>query len=103
MVCGRPPPSQEGNNLNVILLVSDTFRADNLEAYGSDWIECPFLNSFAKDCVIFEDFYPEGMPTIPIRRTLMTGRRILPFHYYRQFESPCSFPAGTSSTSKTSP
>lgn len=80
------PPAQEGNNLNVILLVSDTFRADNLEAYGSDWIECPFLNSFAKDCVIFEDFYPEGMPTIPIRRTLMTGRRILPFHYYRQFE-----------------
>lgn len=33
------PPKQQGNNLNVILLVADTFRADNLAAYGSQWIE----------------------------------------------------------------
>ena len=80
------PPRQTGNNLNLILLVSDTFRRDNLECYGSQWVECPNLNNFAKDAIIFEDFYPEGMPTIPIRRTLWTGRRILPFHYYRQPE-----------------
>jgi arylsulfatase A-like enzyme len=87
--CGsdwQEPPKQEGNNLNLILLVSDTFRRDNLECYGSQWIECPHLNQFAHDSIIFEDAYPEGMPTIPIRRTLWTGRRILPFHYYRQPE-----------------
>ena len=87
--CGsvwEKPSQQAGNNLNLILLVSDTFRRDNLECYGSQWIECPNLNSFARDAIIFEDFYPEGMPTIPIRRTLWTGRRILPFHYYRQPE-----------------
>ena len=39
------PP--QGNNLNLILLGSDTFRADNLAGYGSQWIECPNLNRFA--------------------------------------------------------
>src|SRR5262245_66540568 len=82
----QEPPKQEGSNLNLILLVSDTFRRDNLECYGSHWIECPNLNQFARDSIVFEDAYPEGMPTIPIRRTLWTGRRILPFHYYRQPE-----------------
>src|SRR5438105_3536036 len=72
------PLKQRGNNLNVILLVSDTFRADNLAAYGSQWVETPNLNRLAEESVIFEDAYPEGMPTIPIRRTLYTGRRIAP-------------------------
>ena len=87
--CGsiwQQPPKQTGNNLNLILLVADTFRRDNLACYGSQWIECPNLSRFAEDCIIFEDAYPEGMPTIPIRRTLWTGRRIFPLHYYRQHE-----------------
>jgi arylsulfatase A-like enzyme len=87
--CGsvwEKPSKQTGNNLNLILLVTDTFRRDNLECYGGQWIECPNLNNFAKEAIIFEDFYPEGMPTIPVRRTLWTGRRIVPFHYYRQPE-----------------
>jgi len=80
------PPKQKGNNLNVILLVSDTFRADNLECYGSKWIECPYLNAFANDSVIFEDAYAEGLPTLPVRRELMTGRRVLPFYHFQQHE-----------------
>ena len=36
--------------------------------------------------MLFEDAYPEGMPTIPIRRTLYTGRRIVPTYYYHQHE-----------------
>lgn len=80
------PPQQTGNNLNVILLVSDTFRADNLEAYGSKWVESPNLNRFAQESVLFEDAYPEGLPTIPVRRTLWTGRRIIPTRFYRQPE-----------------
>ncbi len=83
----RPPDQKDrGNRLNLILLNVDTFRADNLECYGSKFIDCPNLNRFSQECVIFEDAYPEGMPTIPIRRTLMTGRRILPFYYYPQHE-----------------
>ena len=78
------PPKQQGNNLNLILLMCDTFRADNLGCYGSEWIECPNLNKFAKDSIIFEDCYPEAMPTVAIRRTLWTGRRAFPFYYFAQ-------------------
>lgn len=80
------PPEQQGNGLNVILLVSDTFRADNLAAYGSQWVEAPNLNRFAGQSVIFEEAYPEGLPTIPVRRQLVTGRRVVPLHSYRQHE-----------------
>jgi arylsulfatase A-like enzyme len=80
------PPKQQGNNLNLIVLVSDTFRADNLKAYGSEWVETPNLDKFAEQAIVFEEAYPEGMPTIPIRRTLYTGRRIVPTYYYYQNE-----------------
>ncbi|HUX09762.1 MAG TPA: sulfatase [Terriglobia bacterium] len=83
------PPKQHGNNLNLIVIVSDTFRRDNLAAYGQKWLEnleTPNLDRFAKECVVFEDAYPEGMPTIVIRRTLYTGRRVIPCYYFRQHE-----------------
>src|SRR5208283_2319367 len=76
----------KGNNLNLIVIVCDSFRADNLECFGSKWVECPNLNTFAKDSVIIEDCYPEGLPTITVRRALYTGRRTLPFRYFPQHE-----------------
>jgi len=81
------PPKQEGNNLNVILIVADTFRADNLAAYGSQWVETPNLNRLADESIIFDDLHPEGMPTIPTRRVLSTGRRIVPTHAFFQHET----------------
>ena len=88
------PPDQrgKGNRRNLILIDVDTFRADNLECYGSKFVECPRLNRFANDCVIFEDAYPEALPTVAIRRNLMTGRRILPFYYYQQLDDPVQMP-----------
>ncbi len=80
------PATQRGNNLNVILLVADTFRADNLAAYGSQFVDCPNLNRLAEQSILFEDAHPEGMPTIPTRRTLYTGRRIVPTYHFYQHE-----------------
>jgi arylsulfatase A-like enzyme len=80
------PQKQAGNNLNLIVLVADTFRADNLAPYGSQFVDCPNLNRFAEQSVIFEQAHPEGLPTIPTRRVLYTGRRILPTYYFRQPE-----------------
>ena len=84
----RPPDQRgKGNRQNLIFLNTDTFRADNLQAYGGNGlVKCPRLDRFAEDCVVFKDCYPEGMPTIPIRRVLMTGRRIVPYHYFHQHE-----------------
>ena len=83
------PPKQNGNNLNLIVVVSDTFRHDNLACYGRKWLEnleTPNLDRFAKESIVFENAYPEGMPTIVIRRTLYTGRRVIPCYYFRQHE-----------------
>lgn len=61
----RPPNQRgKGNRQNLIFLNTDTFRADNLQAYGGNGlVKCPRLDQFAEDCVVFEDCYPEGMPT----------------------------------------
>jgi arylsulfatase A-like enzyme len=87
----KAPGKQTGNNFNLIVLVSDTFRADNLATYGSNFVETPYLNQFAEQSVVFESFYPEGMPTVPIRRQLYTGRRIAPVHTYFQNSTPQSY------------
>ena len=67
------PPKQSGNQLNLIVLVSDTFRADNLEVYGSQWVETPALNRFAKDAVVFEQFYPRRI----LRHQELSTRRAI--------------------------
>lgn len=83
----KPPDQKDkGNRLNLILLDVDTFRADNLACYGGNQVDCPNLDRFAQDSVIFEEAYPEALPTVPIRRNLMTGRRIVPFDYYQQHD-----------------
>ncbi len=84
----RPPDQREkGNRQNLIFLNVDSFRADNLSAYGGNGlVRCPRLDAFAEDCVVFDDCYPEAMPTVPIRRVLMTGRRIVPYYSFHQHE-----------------
>jgi len=84
------PPQQTGNGLNLIVIVADTFRADNLACYGPKWLdklETPNLDRFAERATVFTDAYAEVMPTIPIRRTLYTGRRGIPAYYFPQHEN----------------
>ncbi len=70
--------------MNLAIIVSDTFRWDYLGAYGNDWIKTPNLDKLAAESAIFMDAYAEGLPTIPVRRVLATGRPIFPFAYHPQ-------------------
>ena len=84
------PPKQTGNDLNLIMIAVDTFRADNLECYGPKWLEhleTPNLDRFAQRASVFSDAYAELLPTIPLRRTLYTGRRGIPAYYFPQHEN----------------
>ena len=91
--CGaewQKPPQQTGNGLNLIVIVADTFRADNLACYGPKWLEhleTPNLDRFAQRATVFADAYAELMPTIAIRRTLYTGRRGIPAYFFPQHEN----------------
>ncbi len=60
--------------MNVILVVSDTFRRDHLPCYGNQEVITPNLNRFAESALIFEDCYAASFPTVPARADLMTGR-----------------------------
>ena len=70
--------------MNLVIIVSDTFRWDYLGAYGNDWIKTPNLDKLAAESAIYMDAYAEGLPTIPVRRVLMTGRPIFPFAHHPQ-------------------
>jgi len=63
--------------VNLIVIVSDSLRADHVGCYGNEWIRTPSLDWLAQDSVLFEEAYPEALPTIPVRTSLYTGRRTL--------------------------
>ncbi len=60
--------------MNVVVIVSDTFRRDNLSCYSDRKVFTPHLDRFAKKCVIFDQAYCASFPTMPMRADLMTGK-----------------------------
>lgn len=60
--------------MNIIQIVSDTFRRDHLACYGNDWIHTENLDRFAEQSMVFDRAYNASFPTIPNRRDLFTGR-----------------------------
>ena len=64
--------------MNLVMIVTDTFRADYLGCYGNDWIRTPNLDKLAAEGVLFANAYADGLPTIPMRRVFYTGNSILP-------------------------
>ena len=64
---------------NAIFIMLDTLPFNYLGCYGAKWISTPNLDRFARKGILFENAYSEGLPTIPVRRSLLTGRFTLPF------------------------
>jgi len=76
-------PSPSHSPWNIVVVVSDTCRTAYLGAYGNTWIRTPHIDRFALQSVRFAHAHPESLPTIPMRRTMHTGRRAYPFRDYR--------------------
>jgi len=74
----RIPTTSKPNGLNLIVIISDTCRADHLGCYGSTLVKTPYLDKLAKEGVLFADATAEGLPTIPCRRVYHTGKSVLP-------------------------
>ncbi len=62
---------------NVIVALFDSWQFNYTGCYGNDWIKTPHFDRFAREGVLFENAYGEGMPTVPVRRVLHTGRAAL--------------------------
>ena len=72
--------------MNVIVLMEDSLRKDHLGCYGNKWIKTPNIDKFASDSIIFDFAYAEGLPTIPVRVAMLTGRYTLPFRGWQPLE-----------------
>ena len=64
---------------NVLLVIIDSLRADHLGCYGNRRIRTPCIDALAADGVRFTRVFPTAMPTVPARRSIMTGRLAFPF------------------------
>ena len=64
---------------NAIVVMFDSLQYNYLGCYGNDWIKTPNIDYFAKEGIVFENAYCEGLPTVPCRRAMHTGRYTLPF------------------------
>ena len=73
--------------MNIIVLVSDTFRYDYLGCNGNAWIGTEVLDRFAERAVCFDRHYLSSFPTIPNRTDLFTGRYSFPFHGWKPLDA----------------
>jgi len=73
--------------MNIIGIMVDSLRQDHVSFYngrrpifeGIPPCQTPNLDAFAQECIVFDNAYPESLPTIPVRTHLFTGQRTLPF------------------------
>ena len=67
---------QRKDRPNVVVIIVDTLRADH--SYGNR-ARTPNIDALARQGISFTRCFPEAMPTIPARRSILTGRRVFPF------------------------
>src|SRR5919109_2150856 len=82
-----PPPARRAQApagaMNVVVVVMDSLRADHV--YGPR-ARTPTWDAVARESLRFTNAYPEGMPTIPARRAIMSGRRTFPFRGWHPYK-----------------
>lgn len=71
--------------MNLVVIVSDTFRYDNLSVGGGK-ARTPELDAFAAGAHLFENYYISSFPTIPNRTDAFTGRYSFPFHGWQALD-----------------
>lgn len=72
--------------MNIILIISDTFRYDNLFDRASLSPRTPELERFAERAVSLSRLYTSSFPTIPHRTDLTTGRYGWPWYPWQPLE-----------------
>jgi arylsulfatase A-like enzyme len=66
--------------MNVVVVVMDSLRADHVYGHRA---RTAAWDRVARQGVRFLNAHPEGMPTIPARRAIMSGKRTYPFRGWR--------------------
>jgi arylsulfatase A-like enzyme len=74
---------------NILMVVVDTLRVDHV--YGPR-AHTPVMDALAAEGLSFTDVYPEAMPTVPVRNSILTGRRMFPFRDWHDYRGLISAP-----------
>jgi arylsulfatase A-like enzyme len=80
---------------NIVLIVIDTLRPDFLGCYGNERVRTPSIDALASESLRFDRVFPEAMPTVPARRSILTGRRIYPFRDWEPWHGLAKRPGWT--------
>ena len=73
--------------MNVVVLCTDSLRADHLGCYGNPWIRTPNFDRLAAEGSVFLHNYSENLPTLPTRTAWWTGRYQFPWRGWQPFEN----------------
>ncbi|MBM3215730.1 sulfatase [Candidatus Poribacteria bacterium] len=79
--------------MNVIVIVTDSLRADHVgchptaASYHGKKVQTPNLDRLAAEGTLFTHAYSESLPTMPTRHTWWTGRVGFPFRGWQPFEN----------------
>ena len=69
--------------LNVVVIVMDSLRADHVYGPGA---KTPVWDKYLGESLRFTNAFPEAMPTIPARRSVMSGKRIFPYRHWHPYK-----------------
>jgi arylsulfatase A-like enzyme len=81
--------SRRPDRPNIVVIVVDTLRVDH--TYG-DLARTPNIDALTRDGLRFTRAFPEAMPTLPARNSMLTGRRQFPFRGWRDYRGLLQMP-----------
>ncbi len=79
----QPSKASRGSGPNMLVVIVDTLRADH--AFGPR-AQTPNIDALAGRGLRFTRFFPEAMPTVPARNSLLSGRRMFPFRNWHDYK-----------------
>ena len=85
--------TRDADPYNVLLIVTDSTRRDFVSVYdGDERADTPNLDALAEEGLRFDRAVPEAMPTVAMRRALLTGTRSFPFRDWKVADKLPPFP-----------
>jgi arylsulfatase A-like enzyme len=74
--------AQRPDGPNLILVIVDSLRADAVYGRG---IRTPNIDELVRQGIRFTNVFPEAMPTVPARNSILGGRRTFPFRHWHDY------------------
>ncbi|HEY6779655.1 MAG TPA: sulfatase [Thermoleophilaceae bacterium] len=81
--------AQAADRPNVVVIVIDSLRADH--AFGKR-ARTPNIDALGREGIRFTQTFPEAMPTVPARNSILSGRRYFPFRHWHDYPELLAHP-----------